>query len=298
MSNGNTHPRPTKSQKRDEAREKARVIREQQVRHNRRRRRLWQALSIAGSLAVLTAVVLGFQTWQQAQLNSSAGPANMLSDGFAVNAQGPVLTAPIPAAGSPTATPPDPSANAVNITVYYDYLCPYCGLFEATNAAYLDQIAHNGGTVEYHPIAILTNDSAGTRYSERAANAFACVANSEPTVALAFHNLLFHNQPEENSAGLDNAKLIALALDAGAHDQAGIRACIEGKQFTNWVRSATQRVLSGPIPNSNLAEIHRTPTVLVNGVKYSGTVSDPNEFKAFVIQATSESAAMITPPAQ
>jgi hypothetical protein len=71
---------------------------------------------------------------------------------------------------------PDDSGEVANIVMYVDYLCPFCGQFEATNSESLRTMVESGAaTLEVHPIAILTNKSAGTQYSLRAANAAACV---------------------------------------------------------------------------------------------------------------------------
>ena len=295
MSNGSLQPRPTKNQKREEAREKARALREEQAKRDKRTRLLWQLGTIVGVVVLVTAIFFGYQAWQKGEVSASAGPANMLSDGLVLNAQGPVLTDGIPAGGEPVATTPDTASGAVNIAVYVDYLCPYCGQFEVTNGAYLQQLVQNGATLEMHPIAFLTNNSAGTRYSERAANAFACVANTEPAVAFAFNSLLFANQPAEGSTGLTDSQLKDYVKQAGASETATIDRCIDDKQFKNWVQAATERALNNPIPNSDLDKLTGTPTVLVNGQKYAGSLTDPNEFKAFVVQATAQNGATPTP---
>ena len=58
-------------------------------------------------------------------------------------------------------------------------------------------------------------------------------------------------------------------------------------QFKSWVQDATNRALTQPVPNSELTSITGTPTVLVNGQQYGGSLEDPQEFQAFVLQATS-----------
>lgn len=292
---GSLQPRPTKNERRDAAREKARLLREDQQKKAKRNRLLWQIGAIVGVVAILVAVFFGYQAWQKGEVAQSAGPANMLSDGLVINAQGPVLTDGIPAGGQPTPTTVDTSSNALNITVYYDYLCPYCGQFETTNNAYLQQLVQNGATLEMHPIAILTSNSAGTRFSERAANAFACVANTSPDAAVAFNALLFANQPEEGSTGLTDQQLKDFAAQAGATDTATINTCIDDQQFKNWVQAATSRALAGPLPNTTVAKVTGTPTILVNGKQYSGSLTDSSEFKAFVVQASAETAATATP---
>ncbi len=295
MSNGGSlQPRPTKNEKREAAREKARQLREEQARKDKRRRLIWQLSAIVGVVAIAAGLFFGYQAYQKSQLSASAGPANMLSDGLVVTAKGPVLTAAIPAGGSPVATKQDTSSNAVNIVIYYDYLCPYCGEFEAANNAYIQQLVQNGATLEMHPIAILTDKSQGTRYSERAANAFACVAANDPNVAVAFSSLLFANQPEEGTSGLSDSQLKNFVTQAGSTNAQVIGTCIDNQTYKNWVQSATNRALN----NTSLRDSQGnfgTPRVLINGNLFSGSPSDANEFKAFVVQATSETSSTASP---
>ena len=154
--------------------------------------------------------------------------------------------------------------------------------FEAANGEYISSLLENGNTtVEIHPIAILDRLSQGTKYSTRAANAAACVADSSPNDFLAFHNLLFANQPVENTTGLSDDELVALTVEAGADD---VASCIQDQQFKSWVAAATTRALNGPIPDSNVDRVQGTPTIIVNGVKYDGAVDDLASFQAFVVQ--------------
>ena len=55
------------------------------------------------------------------------------------------------------------------------------------------------------------------------------------------------------------------------------------------MQDATERALTGPIPNSELESVTGTPTVLVNGKQYVGSLEDTAEFQAFVLQAAGES---------
>src|SRR5665648_586330 len=65
---------------------------------------------------------------------------------------------------------------AVVVSVYVDYMCPYCGQFEQVNGPILDQLRGEGTiVVEYHPVSILDEASLGTAYSTRAAAAAARV---------------------------------------------------------------------------------------------------------------------------
>jgi protein-disulfide isomerase len=305
---GSNQPRPSRNERREAAREKARILREEQKKRERRNKFLIQGGII---VAVVLIAALVVTLILQSTKPDGPGPQNMASDGILLTAgEDGAITAvetPALAAGeSPDATVPDESGTVANIVTYIDYLCPYCGQFEATNNDSLQTMVESGAaTLEVHPIAILTNKSAGTQYSLRAANAAACVADTSPASFFDFNSLLFENQPEEGSTGLTNDELKAFAKEAGVSKLSTIEKCIDDEQFESWVKDATNRALTEPIPNSELASVTGTPTVLVNGQQYGGSLDDPAEFQSFVLQATSatfndsESTATPTPtPAQ
>lgn len=291
MSNGGADkPRPSRNEQREAAREKARVLREEQKKRERRNKWLIQGGIIVAVLAV-AGLVAGLL------LNNvrpdGPGPANMASNGIVLTgAEGvitPVETPALAADATPTPTVPDDSGTVANIVTYIDYLCPFCGQFEQTNSESIRAMIEEGAaTLEVHPIAILTNKSAGTQFSLRAANAAACVADNSPESFLDFHDLMFQNQPEEGSEGLSNDEIAELAKQAGVSSFSTIEKCIDDKQFHTWVQDATNQALTQPVPNSDLASITGTPTVLVNGKQYVGSLSDPAEFQSFVLQATGE----------
>ena len=291
MSNGGAdRPRPSRNEQREAAREKARVLREEQKKRERRNKWLIQGGIIVAVLAV-AGLVAGLL------LNNvrpdGPGPANMASNGIVLTgAEGvitPVETPALAADATPTPTVPDDSGTVANIVTYIDYLCPFCGQFELTNAESIRAMIEEGAaTLEVHPIAILTNKSAGTQYSLRAANAAACVADNSPESFLDFHDLMFQNQPEEGTEGLSNDEIAELAKQADVSSLSTIEKCIDDKQFHTWVQDATNQALTQPVPNSDLASVTGTPTVLVNGKQYVGSLSDPAEFQSFVLQATGE----------
>jgi protein-disulfide isomerase len=287
---GSNQPRPTRNERREAAREKARILREEQKKRERRNKILIQGGIIVAVLAI--AAIIGTLIFQSVR-PAGPGPSNMASDGILLTAGDDsgitaVETSAIPAGGNPTPTEPDDSGTVANIVVYVDYLCPFCGQFEATNSESIRTMVEEGAaTLEVHPIAILTNKSNGTQYSLRAANAAACVADSSPDSFFDFNALLFQNQPEEGTGGLTNDEIKGLAEQAGVSNLSTIEQCIDDKQFNSWVQEATNRALSGPVPNSELPAITGTPTVLVNGQQFTGNLQDPAEFQSFVVQATS-----------
>lgn len=328
MSNGSNQPRPTRNERREAAREKARLLREAQRKREKRNKVLIQGGVVVAVLAV--AALVGGLIFNSIQ-PEGPGPKNMASDGILLTSAGAavaegdeaaaegeagaeteadaeaegagivaVSTPAIDAGGTPTPTVQDDSGSVANIVTYVDYLCPYCGLFDRTNAEAIRTLVETGAaTYEVHPIAMLTNKSAGTQYSLRAANAAACVADTSPDQFLDFHDLLFVNQPEELSTGLTNDELVQLAEQAGVSSPSTIASCIDEKSFTAWANDATARALNEPVPNSDLPRITGTPTVLVNGQLYSGALDDTAEFQSFVQQAVgtayTESTATPTP---
>ena len=276
--------RLTKNEKREAAREKARILREEQKKKERRTKWILQGSIILGSLAVIAIVAL---VLVNSARPAGPGPRNMASDGIQIN-QGFIATKTdaIQPGEEPIPNERDEAAGVLDIQMYVDYLCPICRQFEETNGAYIASLLENGGTtVEIHPIAILDRLSQGTRYSTRSANAAACVADFSPNQFYDFHNLLFVNQPAENTAGLSDDDLVALSVEAGVLEPDDVASCIRNQTFKSWTAAATARALNGPIPNSNVPQVTGTPTVIVNGLKYEGAINDLASFQAFVLQA-------------
>lgn len=297
MTNGaSSDGRDRPSRRREATRVKARQLREEQKKRERRRRVLLQTgigVAVVAALAIVALVIVS------AIRPPVSGPANMASDGVVVGTGLKAIpTRSLAPNAAPIPSTQDPTGNVVSIRIYIDYLCPYCGQFEKANAAQLTEMAKSGAaTVEIHPIAILTSHSAGTKYSLRAANAAACVADKSPNQFYAFHSLLFEHQPAESSAGLTDAQIETYAAQAGVKSLAAVTECIADGTYKPWVQTATDRAIAGPIPNSDLkpSKLNATPLVIVNGKQYKGSITDANEFKAFVLQASGETYQTSTP---
>jgi protein-disulfide isomerase len=277
----------TKDARRDAAREAARIAREKAKKQERLRRWLIPTSVTVGVLAVATIVTLVIVN--SAPLpQTDAGPKNMASDGILLvgedGAMVPVKTPAIPPSGTPT--PNDPEEGVANIVMYVDFSCPACQAFEATNSTYIEGLVASGAaTLQVHPIAILDHLYQGTQYSTRSNNAGACVANYEPESFYDFMSAMYVNQPAETSTGLTNGEIVEVAKQAGI-DNSDVNKCIEGVVFESWVGAATDRSRIGPIPNSSLEGITGTPTVLVNGIQYTGSIQDAAAFQAFVENPT------------
>ncbi|NYI40552.1 DsbA family protein [Demequina lutea] len=159
----------------------------------------------------------------------------------------------------------DLSTSHVRLDIYFDYMCPICGEFEQYRGAEVDALRKAGtADVYYHPISILDGSSSGTQYSTRAASAGALIAQDAPDKFLAFTTAMFVNQPKENSTGLTEAQIQAIATAAGV--PADVVAKIPALAYTSWVRSATEK--------ASVDGVAGTPTLALNGV-----IQDPSKNK-------------------
>jgi protein-disulfide isomerase len=152
------------------------------------------------------------------------------------------------------------------LIIYEDFLCPYCGHLELESEAKLQAEAKAGKVyIDYRPFNLLAPPQDST-YSARALNAFIAVKEiAGDDAALTFHNLLYHNQPEEPGPGDDTAGLIKLADQAVPQaDRSKVAAAITNNTYSSAVQQVTSDVEQG-------AGISGTPTVYFDGKTYSDT---------------------------
>jgi protein-disulfide isomerase len=172
-------------------------------------------------------------------------------------------------------------SGAKTVDVYFDPMCPYCQEFDLTNGATLAGAAADGtATVRLHPLMFLDQSSNGTQYSSRASAALTCVAESTPDSTLDYLTALYKNQPKEGSDGLPDKKLVSMATALGVPD---ISSCLATGANQAWSQTITQRALTGPIKGADITRIKGTPTILVDGISYTGSITDAKAFSAFVV---------------
>lgn len=259
--------RPTKNEKRQEARDKARALREANSKKSKRKKVLIQsslAIGVVGSIAIVTVLILS------SLRPPGPGPANMQSDGIKIG-QGyeAVRTPALAADEEPTVSGENPEGIPA-INIFIDYSCPACAQFESANGPLLRTWLENGtATVEYHILSFRDAQTAGTRYATRAGNSAACVAEHSPDSFFNFSEVLLANQPLPPAKyELTNSELLLVAQTSGAENLDAIEQCIEEETFANWVSQATARAMStGPLPvrNAEVPLVTGTPTVFVNG---------------------------------
>ncbi|WP_456786727.1 DsbA family protein [Cellulomonas sp. P5_C5] len=279
-------PRPTKAVRRDEARAKAAQMRKEQERKAKRNR----ILAIGGLVvAVLALVAVVFSILNQNKANEAAN-SNVAYGQGTENVVAPALddvTAPAPAndkGGIPVSGNGGDDVGVagdgdVDLTIYFDYMCPYCGQFDEANAGDLDAMLEEGGvTITYHPVSILDRLSAGSSYSTRAVNATAIVADKSPEHFTDFVTAMYKDQPAEGTSGRSDAEIAKIAEDLGVpaevtatfmdtvsgtfdtQDEKGLEGT--WRTFAPWSAAATNQA------GTDVPEFS-TPTVLINGEPFT-----------------------------
>ena len=218
--------------------QKAAQLRAEQERAEKRRRMLMIGGVAAVLLAVLGAIV-GYSIWQQDQDDERLAAAASKSSAYGI-----------------TIGPDDADHQVV---IYEDFICSHCGEFEEVTHEELESLAEDGTVqVEYRPFNLLGNVSI--------LNAFAVVLEeSGPTVAKAYHDLLFESQSEFFDDEPDSDRLVELAVEAGAEESA-VRPGIEDGAQQSWVEGATEEAAD--------AGVSSTPTVLLDGERFDGGPED------------------------
>lgn len=307
MSSDDSHNAPAASDRRDAVREKAQLV---QAKQKRQRALRIGVLGTAVLAVVAVAAVVVTWTISSDASKPELSPANVADDGFAVaavtgvggvaaDAGTEVGTDGEAAESTPTPTPSATEQavddSVVDIRVYVDYLSEGSREFQLANVQKLSEWVSEGAvSLTYHPVAMLTAKSNGTKYSLRAAAASACVATHSPDTFFAFNDALLRKQPAVDSDGFSDTELADLAQASGATPPKIVRACIEDQDYTGWVKTVTERALQG-LPDTDDLALTSTPMVLVNGTPYVGALDDPQEFSQFVLTVASDAYYKATP---
>lgn len=271
--------KPTRAERTAESREKARRIREEQQKREKRNRLLvrWGVVVAAVAIVAIIAVIVSQNIRGQIPDEGPTAANTNQSGGVVVGEGGKVLTnddpghiamsdlpkePPKPEGDGPLLPPgiePSQGDEPVNVVLYEDFQCPICKQFEETFGPQLEELRNSGEiTVEYRPIAILDRMST-TNYSSRAANAALCVADESPENYVDYVDKLYAEQPPEGGDGLSDDRLVELASGVGAAD---ISQCMDENTYRPAVKIKTDR--------SSMYGVQGTPTVFVDGEKWNG----------------------------
>jgi protein-disulfide isomerase len=236
--------------------QRAAAIRAEQARKERNRR----IALIAGIVVVLSAIVAVYAVF------GTGG-----KDKPAVDASLPPLVA-----GAASLQMGDAKA-PVKVVIYEDFLCPFCRELENSTRTFLRENADKGKVyVEYQPINLLREFA----YSAKSLNAWAAVLkHASPAAALRLHDVLFDNQPyEQSSDSVTDTQIAAWVKQAGG-DNADVRNAMKSQDDAFF--AAAQKAMTD-------AKITSTPTVFVNGQELPPTsVTDMvDKLEAAVDQAS------------
>lgn len=301
-----TDARLTKNERRVQAREQARLAREEEKKRAKRNRLFWQGGVVLGVVAILAVVAL---VVTQSLQPAGPGPANMASGGVVFGKDLKVIEGPRLESGEKRKPfEADRSKLPLDVTVYADYMCPACGSFEQQNGKMLESYIGSGDiTLEVYPVNFLDPASLGTKYSTRAANLIGCVVDQQPDVAFKLHNLLLSAevQPEENSIGLTDDQLLEQAKAAGAELTTELKQCVNNKPYAGFITGNYKAVsedgvqglakgarLLAPSSNTELQEkgkpqlIVSTPTIIVNGQQWNP--ARDGELEAYLLKIKGE----------
>jgi protein-disulfide isomerase len=150
----------------------------------------------------------------------------------------------------------------VVLSLYEDFLCPHCGLFEQQYGPTVSKLVDTGAVAaDFYMVGIL--DSPQTQnYSSRAGGAAYCVADENKDAFLRFHAALYAQQPSEAGHVFpDNARLVEVARQAGAGG--GVPDCINKGRYTAMVQGLAAAT-----------GIQATPTIRINGQDYQPSTPD------------------------
>lgn len=257
-------PRPTKAQRREEARAQAKALREEQLKRERQAKITRRALLAGGVVAVAGiggAVYISNQDDSSGSGSATGGtlaPLMETTEGF------PAL---IRTDGSISfgkdLLPGGDNGDAVVVDLFFDYTCSHCTEFEELHAEEISTLASSGAvTVVLHSVKILGSD-----WADVVNNALATVLNNEPEQTLAFHKAAFDVYAEAiaaNSADyLTVENLISHAQDAGVSTETTdlFAAAIEANTYSEWTELSTETFSDNGLTG--------TPAVLINGEEAS-----------------------------
>jgi protein-disulfide isomerase len=280
--------RKSKAERTAEAREKARLIREAQLKKDKRNKLLigWGIVAAVVAILAIVALVVTTSIRQNTPIaDQGPVPANANVNGgvtLLANTEvkktdaATVDMANVPAKPETLPSPvvaPGAEAEAgqpVKVIAYIDFICPVCKRFEDTYNDALTGLRNEGKiSLEYRPLGFLDRMSS-TNYSSRSANAAACVAEEAPEKYAEYVDVLFANQPAEGGAGLSDDKLKSLASEIGAD----INSCVDDRTFRPYVKYSTELASNTGITG--------TPTVFIDGKQWDGSTDLNAEIQAAI----------------
>lgn len=296
----------TKNQRREQAREKARLAQEAEKKREKRNRLMLQGGIVLVVLAVIGVVAL---VLTQTMKPAGPGPVNMISGGVTFTKDLEVVETPALGEGEERVERDiDFDALPIDVALYVDYSCPGCGAFEQTYGEMLERYTGNGDiNLTVYPVNFL-DASSGTKYSTRAANLVACVVEQQPEHAFALHNELLSAevQPGQNQPNWHtDEQLVEIAERVGVDPTTDLKQCVKDQRFGgfisgNWKAASETGILGladGAVLYSNTStgelqdadspqRLVGTPTVIINGQQWNSAVD--GDLETYILKLIAE----------
>nr|WP_202446986.1 thioredoxin domain-containing protein [Streptomyces sp. SID5468] len=219
---------------------------------------------VAGGIVAVLAAAAGIGIAVSGSGGSGAGGAAGAPSGALGKSD---LAVPVGRSGAPS-----------TLTVYEDFRCPACDVFEKT---FRDTVhgLQDGGQLQsqYHLVTLIDSNLRGSG-SLRAGNAAACAQDQGKF--RAYHDVLYDNQPDERDDRFaDNNYLLQLADKVPGLRTAAFTSCVRDGRYDGWIKKSNS--------DFNNSGYNSTPTVLLNGKSIYGpnTPLTPDGLKKMVADA-------------
>ncbi|MBF9067245.1 DsbA family protein [Streptacidiphilus fuscans] len=259
--------RPTKREARASARERLaeQRAREQQVQARRRK------VAIGAAVVAVVAIAAGIGL---AVGNGNSGKSA---------ASGPLV---VPAhASGPNGTVivyGNPNAKHT-LDVWEDFRCPICDKLEKADGPTVQQLADNGTyKIQYHMATFLDNNLGGTGSIDALQVAGAALNEGGPTAFKEFHDVLYANQPPEETDGFGNVNtLLDLAKKVPGLVTPTFTKDVQDGVYAPWAQKVSDAF--------NSSGIQGTPTLKLDGQQLTvfdsqGNAITPAQYMALVQQ--------------
>lgn len=215
------------SNKKAEARERVRAMREEQARKERRREQMMR-FGIIGAVLIAVAIIgIAIATTRGSSdpVDPDAQPAGVTESGGGVSVAEPVADAP-------------------TLEVWFDFSCPHCRDFETANGAFLSELAGAGdANVVYRPVTFV-----GQLASVKATNAWAC--SLDEGLGEEYMDALYSIQ-----GNFTDNQLLSAAEGVGLSGDA-FESCVEDGAYEGWVDASHSLGV-------NEFGVNSTPTIFV-----------------------------------
>ena len=255
-------PRPTKAQRREAARLKAKELREAEERRARRNtiaRRSFigvGGVALGGGLGYLgyLAVNRNRKEFPEAgkglattKANQGGVPKQVLADASWTYGDG--------------ATLDTVAASAPVLDIYFDYSCSHCAQFEGLHTQEINQLlSEKKITLALHPCKLLEQE-----WTSVVMNAMGVVLDEAPAQSLSFHNAAFEIFSQaiqtKNQSNMTVEGLVAAATKVNVPKDvsAKFKAAVDSDKYGKWVTLGDEAFKA--------RELEGTPTVFFKGEK-------------------------------